>query len=102
MPRFIQAAHKSEIADHSCKGVELEGRRIAIFNLGGKFFAVDDACSHEGGSLSEGYIEGEEVECPWHAAHFNIKTGKVCCPPAADDLAVYKVRIVGDHIEVEV
>ena len=63
---------------------------------------ADDVCPHEDGPLSEGFVEGDEVECPWHAARFNIKTGKKLCEPAYEDVASYPVRVTGDDIEVEV
>ena len=102
MPRFVKVAQKSDIADQSAKLVEADGKRIAVFNLGGSFHAIDDTCTHRGGPLSEGRIDGEEVVCPWHGAHFNIKTGAVCAPPATAAVARYDVRVSGDDIEVEV
>lgn len=102
MPKFVKVATTSEIADQSAMCVEVEGMRIAIFNLGGEFYAIDDICAHMGGSLSEGSVRGDEVECPWHGAHFNIKSGEVTGPPAPEGVANYTVRLVGDAIEIEV
>lgn len=100
--KFVPVAKVSEIADQSAKCVEVAGKRIALFNLGGEFYALGDDCTHEGGPLSEGEIHGEEVECPWHGAHFNIKSGKVTLDPAAEDVDRYNVRITGDDIEIEI
>ena len=102
MPKFVRVATTSEIADQSATCVEVEGKRVAIFNLGGEFYAIDDTCTHRGGPLSEGSVQGEEVECPWHGAHFNIKSGEVTGPPAADGVTNYTVRVIGDAIEIEV
>ena len=102
MPQFVKVAKKSEIAEQSAKCVEVQGKRIALFNLGGQFYAIGDECTHQGGPLSEGLIEGEEVECPWHGARFNIKSAAVVCPPAPDGVPRYNVRLTGDDIEVEV
>lgn len=102
MGKFVKVASKSEIADQSAKLVEIEGKRIALFHLGGEFYALDDTCPHAGGPLSEGSIEGEEVECPWHGSRFNIITGEVTGPPALDNIATYNVRVTDDGIEVEV
>ncbi len=99
---FKKVAQKSEIADQSAKCVEVEGKRIALFNLGGEFYAIDDTCTHRGGPLSEGSIEGEEVECPWHGAHFNIKSGDVTASPAPGGVTKYQVRVTGDDIEIEI
>jgi 3-phenylpropionate/trans-cinnamate dioxygenase ferredoxin subunit len=102
MPKFVEVAKKSEIPDQSAKCVEVEGKRIALFNLGGEFYAIDDTCTHRGGPLSEGSLEGKEVECPWHGARFNIKSGEVTAPPAPKGVTRYTVRVTGDVVEIEV
>ncbi|AMO25289.1 non-heme iron oxygenase ferredoxin subunit [Ramlibacter solisilvae] len=102
MGRFVEVARKSEIPENGAIGVEVGGKRLALINLGGEIYAIDDECPHEGGPLSEGAISGEEVECPWHTSKFNIKTGRVTMDPATDDVATYKVRLIGDAVEVEV
>lgn len=102
MSKFVKVARKSEIGDQSAKCVEIEGKRVAIFNLGGEFYAIDDTCTHRGGTLSDGSIDGDEIECPLHGAHFNIKTGHVTAPPASDNVTRYNVRLAGDDIEIEV
>ena len=102
MPKFVQVAKSSEIAEGSGKCVEVEGKRIAVFNLRNEFFAIDDTCPHAGASLSEGIVEGDEVECPWHSARFKIKSGAVTSPPSEEGVAKYNVRVTGDAIEVEV
>lgn len=102
MSQFVAAAKVAEIPDQTAKCVEVEGKRIALFNLGGVFFALDNECTHESGPLSEGYIDGEEVECPWHGARFNIRSGVVTLDPAEDDVASYRVRVTGEDVEIEV
>lgn len=102
MPKFIPIGKISEIPDQSAKCVEVEGRKIAVFNLGGQFYAIDNDCPHEQGPLSDGNIQGEEIECPWHASRFNIKTGKVTMDPSTENVASHPVRVTGDSIEVEV
>jgi len=102
MSRFVEVAKRSEIPEASAIGVEVEGKRLALINLGGEIYALDDDCPHEGGPLSEGTISGEEIECPWHTSHFNIKTGRVTVDPATTDVATYRVRVVGDAVEVEI
>lgn len=101
MSEFVKVAKTHEIEDQCAKCVEVKGRSLALFNLGGEFFAIDELCTHEDAPLSEGFIDGDEVECPWHAARFNIKTGEATCPPAYDNVARYAVRVNGDDIEVE-
>ena len=102
MSRFVEVAKKSEIPEAGAIAVEVEGKRLALINLSGEIYAIDDECPHEGGPLSEGTISGEEIECPWHTSHFNIKTGRVTMDPATNDVATYRVRLVGDAVEVEV
>jgi len=102
MAEFIKVARKSEIAEQSARCIEIEDKRIALFNLGGEFYAIDDTCTHRGGPLSEGTIEGDEVECPWHGARFNIKLADVTNPPASAGVTKYNVRVIGDDIEIEV
>ncbi len=102
MAEFIKAAKVGEIEPGGCKLVEAGGRNIALFHANGAFYAIEDACTHQGGPLSEGYVSGTEVICPWHAATFDITTGQVLAPPAAADVARYAVRVMGDDVEIEV
>ena len=102
MSRFVFATKVAELPPETAKCVEVDGKKLALFNLGGHFYAVDDGCTHEGGPLSEGLIHGQEVECPWHGAHFNIKSGRVTLDPASEDVTSYRVRLTGTDIEIEV
>lgn len=102
MGKFVKVATKSEISESSAKLIEIGNKRIALFNLAGQFFAIDDTCPHADGPLNEGEIEGEEVECPWHGSRFNIKTGEVTAAPAGENVSRYNVRVTGDDLEVEV
>lgn len=102
MVRFVKVAKTDEIAPGQAKMVEVDDKRITLFNLEGNFYATDDTCTHVGGPLSEGEIQGEKVTCPWHGSIFNIKTGEVLGPPARTGVASYNVRVEGMGIEVEV
>lgn len=101
MTEFVKVAKTGEIAPGEARVVEAAGKRIALFNVGGTFYAIDDACTHRGGPLSEGMVRGTEVTCPWHGAIFDVSTGSVLGPPAPQDLAHYAVRVKGEDIEVE-
>ena len=81
--------------------VEAEGQTIALFNVEGAFYAIDGICSHVGGPLGEGSLEGEVVTCPWHRARFNVKTGAVLSPPADSDLRSFPLMIEGSDVLVE-
>jgi len=102
MSNFVSVAKVSDFDNQQAQCVEVEGKSIALFKLGKEFFAIDDTCTHEGGPLSDGNIDGDEIECPWHGACFNIKSGKVTLDPADADVSVYAVRLSGDMIEVDV
>lgn len=102
MPKWVKIAAVSEVPPGKGKLVEAEGLPIGLFNVGGTFYAIDNACTHVGGSLGEGSLEGDQVECPWHGARFDVKTGKVLSAPAVEDVATYKVRVTGSDVEIEV
>ena len=89
---------RAHLREGDVKGVVVEGREIALYRIGGQFFATDDTCTHAFGSLSEGYVEGEEIECPLHGGRFDIRTGEATCPPATEALATYEVRVDGEDI----
>src|SRR6266705_1564419 len=98
MAEFVKVAKTSDIAPGEARAVEAGGKRIALFNVDGTFYAIDDTCTHRGGPLSE---VGTEVTCPWHGAVFDVTTGGVLGAPAPQDVARYPVRIEGGDIEVE-
>ena len=98
--RFVAVARVGDIADGSAKVVRIEDTAIGVFRIGDEYFAMEDACSHDGGPLAEGSIEGEEIECPRHGARFNIRSGAVLCLPATAGVTMYPVRIMGDEIQV--
>ncbi len=101
MSSFVRVARLSEIPEDSGRCVDVAGKRVALFNLGGTIFAIDDTCTHADASLCEGSISGGEVICPLHMATFDIRTGRATGPPADQDVATHRVRIRGDDIEVE-
>jgi 3-phenylpropionate/trans-cinnamate dioxygenase ferredoxin component len=100
--RFVKAVRRSELPENNGTYVEIEGHRIALFNLNGEIYAIDNTCTHMGGPLSLGRVKDEEVECPWHGSRFDIKTGEVRMFPAKEHVATYQVRVTGDDVEVEV
>jgi len=81
--------------------VEIGRRWIAVYNIAGEFYAIEDVCTHDDGPLAEGDVDGEVVECPRHGACFNIKTGKLLSGPAGTvDVPRYAVRVDGDQLQV--
>jgi len=102
MGTLIKIARTEEVSAGQKKAFEVEGKRIAIFNIDGQFSAIDDTCTHAGGPLSEGQVQDSKVTCPWHGAQFDIKSGAVLQGPAANNITCYKVKIEGDDIYLEV
>ena len=83
MAQFVKVGSRTEFDDlEGGKLVEAGGHRIAVFNVGGSYYAIENTCPHRGGPLAEGMVVGEEVICPWHGSRFNVKTGSVLTPPA--------------------
>ena len=97
---FVTVARVGEIPPGGVRVVRLDDVPVAVFNLDGEYFAIEDLCTHDGGPLAEGYLEGDVVECPRHGARFNVKTGAVLCLPATSPVPTYAVKIEGDEIKV--
>ena len=93
----------SEIPVGSIVALDVRGTRIAVANVGGNYYAFDDACTHEQCSLTEmGELAGTTVTCTCHGSEFDVRTGKVLAPPATVPVKVYPVRVVGDALQIEV
>jgi naphthalene 1,2-dioxygenase ferredoxin component len=97
---WVRAAARSDLAEGEVIGVEVAGRSIALYDADGNLFATDNICTHAHACLSDGWLDGEVIECPLHAARFDIRSGKVLDPPATEDLKTYPVRIVDGEIQV--
>jgi nitrite reductase/ring-hydroxylating ferredoxin subunit len=82
--------------------VTAANKRIALFNVDGRMYAIEDNCNHRGGPLSEGELEGPIVTCPWHGARFDVRTGEPKGPPAQMALQTYAVKVEGDDVQIEV
>jgi nitrite reductase/ring-hydroxylating ferredoxin subunit len=102
MGRSVKVAVTQDIPPGEAIAVEVEGREVALFNIGGAFYAIDDACTHKGGPLSEGELDGTVVACPWHGTCFDVTTGEALEPPAAEAVARHSVEISGDDVKIEV
>lgn len=98
MDDFVKVAKTSELAPGEKKLVEVNGRPVALFNLDGEYYAIEDVCTHDGGPLAEGDVFGEEIECPRHGARFNIKTGLATRMPAFEPVDPYEVKVEGEDI----
>lgn len=97
---YVRVARRGDIPAGALIRVEAGGHVIALANIDGEFFAIDDTCSHEEASLSEGGLSGDVVVCPRHGARFNARTGRVLSLPAVRSVATYAVKVEGDDVLV--
>jgi len=101
MAEFQKAATLDELPPGSRKLVDFDGRTIALFNVNGKLYAIDDVCTHDGGPLAEGELEGYEIICPRHGARFDVRNGAALCMPAFEPVATHEVKLEGNDILVK-
>jgi nitrite reductase/ring-hydroxylating ferredoxin subunit len=99
--RWHKVANAADVPAGGMIQVDVKGELIAVYNLGGVFYATSDLCTHAEVFLSNGFIDGENVECPYHHAVFHIPTGRVLCAPAQRDLKTYPVRQENGAIHIE-
>lgn len=102
MGRLHTVARAGDLPPGSGMAVEIEDHRVALFNVGGTFFAIDDTCPHSGAPLSEGDLDEAQIVCPWHGATFDLRDGSVKCPPAEEGVTCYRVEVDGDEIKIEI
>lgn len=102
MPSRIELCNTSDVDVGGALRVEKDDLVLAVFNVDGEFFVTDDACTHGPGSLSEGYVEGDVVECNFHNGQFNIRTGKVVSPPCMVPVKTYRTVVEDGKVFVEV
>jgi nitrite reductase/ring-hydroxylating ferredoxin subunit len=100
MAEFHKVARVGDLAPGEVNVYEVEGHRVALCNVGGEFYAIEDVCTHDGGSLDQGELDGVEIECPRHGARFDVRTGEATLMPAVMPVQTYPVRIEGEMIFV--
>jgi nitrite reductase (NADH) small subunit len=100
MPGFVTVARDGEIAPGSAWQVTVDGRWIALFNVGGAYHAVDNLCLHRGGPLCEGTMSGNVVTCPWHGWQFDVTSGALMQDPTVG-VSRHETRVVADEIQVK-
>jgi 3-phenylpropionate/trans-cinnamate dioxygenase ferredoxin subunit len=96
----VTVAKTSEIPPGSREVLDVEGYYIAVFNVDGTFYAIEDVCTHDDGPLAEGELYGFAIECPRHGARFDIRTGAVLAMPAVVPVKAFPVRIAGDEVQL--
>ena len=99
---LIKVCSEKDVPIGSIRQFEPNHRAVAIANINGKLYAINGHCPHMGGPLGEGELNGKTVTCPWHAAEFDVTTGKVLSPPATKDALCYAVKIENGDVFVDI
>lgn len=103
MANFIKVISAKDLSSGSMKTVDAGGKKLALANVGGQFFAIDDACTHHQCSLgTEGFLDGTTVTCGCHGGQFDIKTGKVMALPPPSDEGSYEVKVENGDVYIKV
>lgn len=102
MGEFVTVAKKGDIPEGKVEVREVDGVRIALCNVHGTFYAIDDVCTHDGGPLDQGELEGKLIECPRHGAKFDVTDGRAVVLPAVRPVRTYEVQVEGDDVRVRV
>ena len=99
---FVAALKTDQVPAGGLAVVDVRGTAVAVANVGGTYYAFDDTCTHEQCSLAEGDLAGTTVICMCHGAEFDVRTGAVLAPPAPLPVKVYRTRVDGDTLQIEV
>ncbi len=101
MSEWITVATVDELAPGTSKVADVDGTVVAVFNINGEYFAIEDVCTHDGGELASGVLEGDQVVCPRHGARFCVRTGDALSAPAYEPTAKFPVRIENGVVQVK-
>lgn len=101
MGKWVDIAPVDELTPGFWRTVDVEGTQIAVFNVNGEYHAIEDVCTHDGGILTGGTVQGEEVMCPRHGARFSIITGEALSPPAYEPVVTFPVRVEDGMVQVK-
>jgi 3-phenylpropionate/trans-cinnamate dioxygenase ferredoxin component len=100
MSDWVTVAKVGDLAPGSHRVVDVDGASVAVFNVSGEYYAIEDVCTHDGGQLTGGTVEGDQVVCPRHGARFSIKTGDALTAPAYEPTAKFPVRVENGVVQV--
>ena len=100
MAEWITVARTDELGPGQREVYDINGRYIAVFNVDGVYYAIEDACTHDDGPLVEGELDGYAIACPRHGARFDIRTGEALSLPAITPTRRYEVRVSGDEVQL--
>ncbi len=101
MTDWIDVIADESLANGDHVVVDVDGTEVAVFKLDGQCYAIEDVCTHDGGELASGELEGDEIVCPRHGARFCVKTGEVKCAPAYENLVCFPLRVIDGKIQVK-
>lgn len=102
MAEWIDVCAESDLKPGERRIVSTDVAEIAIFNLNGELYAIEDICTHDGGELASGQCDGDQIICPRHGARFCIRNGKALTPPAYEDVETFPVRIDQGRIQIDI
>ena len=100
MADFVRVGSTSDVPEGKMKKVIVGGSQVLVANVKGKYYAIGDVCTHFGGPLDQGVLNGQEVQCPWHGSHFDVTSGQVKRGPATKPEPVYEVKVEQNNILV--
>lgn len=100
MSGWVSVARTDELEPGTFRVVDVDGTAVAVFNLDGEYFAIEDVCTHDGGQLTGGAVEGDQIVCPRHGARFCIRTGEALTAPAYEPTATFPVRVHEGVVQV--
>jgi nitrite reductase/ring-hydroxylating ferredoxin subunit len=101
-PSRVQLCRITDVAEGEALKVETAGLTLAVYHVGADFYVTDDACTHGPGSLSEGFLDGDVIECNFHQGCFNVRTGEVVTPPCVVPIKTYKTIVEDGAVYIEV
>jgi len=99
MPEFVKVAEAGDVAPGTGVVAEVKGQSVAVFNVDGTYYVIDNTCVHRGGPLGEGELEGDTVTCPWHGWQYDVKSGKSINNPSAC-VKSYQVKVEGSDVKI--
>ncbi len=100
MSDWVDVCATADLSAGNHRVVDVDGAQVAVFNIDDEYYAIEDVCTHDGGILTGGRIEGDQIVCPRHGARFSIKTGDALSPPAFEATATFPIRVVDGIVQV--
>jgi 3-phenylpropionate/trans-cinnamate dioxygenase ferredoxin subunit len=100
MKEFVEVARVGDLSDPGKQLIEVDERMLVLLLVDGNYYCLDDVCTHDGGPLAEGSLDGTSIICPRHGARFDVRTGKALTMPATEDTTTHDVKVQGDSVLV--